>query len=192
MKEQLEMKRIGDEGIVKAIWESGVLKKGSKWEEVKIWIDAFIITEHKAVADAQLQDNKIVMDNVKRAMKKEFGQKAICKEGGYYFYFSWWQDLWQKWVGEDNGRDEQLDACLKLTGVVDNWIDKPESTGKYWLSPFCDGRYIDPRTVRIIRFGKEFELVVDDGGNYVKLSLFLKEYYPKSKWLYIPSPGCPK
>lgn len=74
---------------------------------------------------------------------------------------------------------------------MNNWIDRPTEPGSYWMYPFCDGQHITPRILRITAFPGGV-LKADDGGHYVELGLFLKEYYPESKWLFIPQPDCPK
>ncbi len=52
---------------------------------------------------AQLQDDKIVMDNVKRAMKKELYDLAqnIYAGKSLYIPIVKWQAFWRKWLGED-------------------------------------------------------------------------------------------
>ena len=83
-------------------------------------------------------------------------------------------------------------ASLKEQLAV-NWLDAPTQAGMYWMSPFCDGGYRYPHMKEVIDFdrpGRGLE-VVESLSDCVPIDLYLREYYPKSKWLYLKAPGCP-
>lgn len=75
--------------------------------------------------------------------------------------------------------------------LAENWLDAPTQAGMYWMSPFCDGDYRYPHMKEVLDFdrpGRGLE-VVDSPSDCVPIDLYLREYYPKSKWLFI---ACPK
>lgn len=75
------------------------------------------------------------------------------------------------------------------------WKDKPTTGGDYWVSCFCDDRYISPRIMHVIdydREGRRLEVVHGSLVDTEPIDLFLKEYYPQSKWLYISEPPLPQ
>lgn len=74
--------------------------------------------------------------------------------------------------------------------VTVKWVDRPVKRGLYWRSPFCGGRYIPPSIVRLVDYGHNRK-DIDDGGSYIKLGVYLREYYPKAKYSFIPEPICP-
>ncbi len=102
---------------------------------------------------------------------------------------------------EDNEDDDdlqyatQLEAEEKISNFIKEtygqiWIDTPDKAGMYWMSAFCDGRYIDPSIKRVIDYcrpGKGLE-VDYDRFDTIPIKTFVEEYYPKAKWLFIPQP----
>ena len=83
MKEQLEMKRISD------------------WQIKHIM--CFSIDPGEKIADAQFQAGKIVMDNVKRAMKKELENLNYSTDYVDYLLVDRvkLKAFWEKWLGEN-------------------------------------------------------------------------------------------
>lgn len=72
---------------------------------------------------------------------------------------------------------------------IPNWQNAPDKGGLWWLSAFCDGEYVFPRVVRIIDYGRpgrRLELEVHDN---IKMAIILSEYYPDSRWCFIPEPS---
>ena len=72
------------------------------------------------------------------------------------------------------------------------WLDVPDKAGEWWMSAHCDGQYIEPSILRVIDYGRaDRGLEVDHHFPHetVPVKEFTEEYYPKSKWLYIPEPS---
>jgi len=69
------------------------------------------------------------------------------------------------------------------------WIDRPDKVGKWWMSPFINNEYLTPSLKEVVDYGKsKGELVVNSGIFSTSVERFCTEYYPKSKWLFIPEP----
>jgi len=78
--------------------------------------------------------------------------------------------------------------------MIQNWIDVPDKAGDYWLSPFVDGRYIQPRIMGVIdyqRKDRRLEVQYDFPHDTIPVKKFVKEYYPKAKWMFIEIPELP-
>ena len=90
MKEQLEMERISKEKIVDAINYITYQQKYPYHSDLRI-------------ADAQLQADKIVMGNVKRAMKKELENLNYSTDYVDYLLVDRvkLKAFWEKWLGEN-------------------------------------------------------------------------------------------
>jgi len=70
------------------------------------------------------------------------------------------------------------------------WTDAPVQAGEYWVSPFCDGNYIQPRILSVIDFqrpdrGLEVQY---ESPHCIPVKTFIEEYYPKAKWMFIQRP----
>ncbi len=91
-----------------------------------------------------------------------------------------------------NAADEIL-ALIKAPEL--KWQDIPDKGGEWWLSAFVDNsKYISPRIMRVIDYErKDRGLEVDSfGHDSIPADIFVKEYYPKAKWLFIPEPTTPR
>jgi len=92
---------------------------------------------------------------------------------------------------------QEVDALLskeeEAIRVDENWIDIPDKRGEYWLSAFCDGRYIESRIITVIDYQRPNRgLEVQEAyrlTDTIPVNVFCDEYYPKAKWLYIPIPN---
>jgi len=74
----------------------------------------------------------------------------------------------------------------------EHWIDAPNKRGDYWMSPFVEGRYIQPRFITVIDYQREdrgLEVQYDFPHDTIPVATFCKEYYPEAKWLFIPIPN---
>ena len=83
---------------------------------------------------------------------------------------------------------------VNLEGLGE-WIDIPTKRGEYWLSPFCEGRYISPRIMSVIDYERPdrgLEVQYDFPHDTIPIKIFVKEYYPKAKWMLIKEPELPK
>jgi hypothetical protein len=68
------------------------------------------------------------------------------------------------------------------------WQDAPDKAGSWWMSPKCDGLYQRPHIMEVVDYdrpGRHLEFWYGRDTIPVKL---LGEYYPESKWLFIPIP----
>ncbi len=69
------------------------------------------------------------------------------------------------------------------------WIDEPTKSGKYWVSPFVDGRYISPYMMDAIDYDRPGRgIEVCHGRDTIPAKVFCEEYYPKAKWMFIEMP----
>lgn len=69
------------------------------------------------------------------------------------------------------------------------WLDAPDKAGMWWMSPFCDGKYVSLRLIRVIDYsfaGKGLE--VDNDRDSIPVKFYCTIYHPNAKWLYIPEP----
>lgn len=77
--------------------------------------------------------------------------------------------------------------------MKEQWIDKPTRGGDYWQSSFCNGKYIRPKIINVIDFDRP-ERGLEIGGSHcdnTPVEEYVKEYYPKARYLYIPVPKLP-
>lgn len=75
--------------------------------------------------------------------------------------------------------------------IEEHWLDIPDKAGEYWLSAFCEGKYIRPRIISVIDYQRPdrgIEVQYDFPHDTVPVKLFCEEYYPKAKWLFIAEP----
>jgi len=80
------------------------------------------------------------------------------------------------------------------TVMENEWVDEPTQRGEYWVSPFVEGRYISPRILSVIDYQRPdrgIEIQYDFPHDTVPVKVFITEYYPKAKWLYIKEPELP-
>ena len=90
------------------------------------------------------------------------------------------------------------DEVAGMVGISKDeaWQDKPDKSGYWWMCPYVDGnRYLPPRMKEAIDFqamprrGLE---VYEVWPKSVPVDEYVLEYYPNSKWLYIPEPTLAK
>lgn len=74
---------------------------------------------------------------------------------------------------------------------TEKWTDTPDKRGDYWISPFIDGHYIEPHIITVIDYARPdrgIEVKYTYLGDTVPVDVFVREYYPKTKWLFIEVP----
>lgn len=77
---------------------------------------------------------------------------------------------------------------------LSDWVDVPTKAGVYWLSPFIEGAYIRPRIMGVIDYDRPnrgLEVEYDFPHETIPVKIFVKEYYPKAKWMFIENPSIP-
>ncbi len=68
------------------------------------------------------------------------------------------------------------------------WVDRPDREGYWWMAPRIDGGYPKVLLVQVIDFPSMGLAVEERLGTYVLVNDYLRDYYPHSKWQYIPTP----
>ena len=98
--------------------------------------------------------------------------------------------LFPKSTENPDGYDPNDQLTIQELSVnLAEWIDIPDRAGVYWLSPFCDGHYINSRIQEVIDYSRpERGLEARYSDDTVPIKLFIKEYYPKAKWMFVPEP----
>ena len=74
------------------------------------------------------------------------------------------------------------------------WLDGPVERGEYWVSAFCDGRYISPRIISVIDYARPargLEVQESLGRDTIPVKEYCAEWYPKAKWMLIEVPSLP-
>ena len=73
------------------------------------------------------------------------------------------------------------------------WLDKPDKGGWWWKAVFMDDKCCGVTPMRVIDYDRQGRaLEVDDGqGDTIPVDKYKENYYPNSKWLYIPEPKYP-
>ena len=82
--------------------------------------------------------------------------------------------------------DEEYEAWRKKE-IAKAWTSRPGKAGAYWMSPFCDGGYDEPRLIRVVEINTG-TVVVEDWNVITPLGTYLKDMYPNAKWMLIPVP----
>jgi hypothetical protein len=86
-----------------------------------------------------------------------------------------------------------LETSKALIIPIDyEWQDAPDKAGNWWVSAFCEGRYISPRILEVIDYQRpERRLEVRNPGTFdtIPVRKFVGEYYPNARWQYIPEPN---
>jgi len=80
---------------------------------------------------------------------------------------------------------------LETRREIAEWLEAPTEKGEYWFSPFVEGRYIHPRIISVIDYGRPdrgLEVQDDFPHETIPVRIFVKEYYPKAKWMLIREP----
>jgi hypothetical protein len=127
------------------------------------------------------------------------------------------KDLYCKWCPREQECDENLTleekrGCLACDGFADEllkvgyllveevqleglvWIDEPTERGEYWVSAFCDGRYISPSIISVIDYERPergLEVQESIGRDTVPVKEYCSEWYPQAKWMKIHEPPAP-
>lgn len=106
-----------------------------------------------------------------------------------------WEDLDEEeralYLGD---ADEVIPLISPPMEVLSKWADIPTERGEYWVSPFVEGRYISPRILLVFNYERPdrgLEVHYDFPRNTVPVKTFVREYYPKAKWLLIKEPEPP-
>jgi len=85
-----------------------------------------------------------------------------------------------------------IDYCYKeMLKELGEWVDMPIKRGNYWVSPFCEGKYIKPRIISVIDYQRPdrgLEVQYEFPRDTIPVKTFCEEYYPKAKWMFIPEP----
>jgi hypothetical protein len=87
-------------------------------------------------------------------------------------------------------RITELEQQVKAL-TAEKWIDAPDKAGAWWMAAFCEGRYVRPYIQDVIDYARPDRglEVLQRSPDSIPVPLFVTEYYPKSKWLFIPVPN---
>ena len=73
------------------------------------------------------------------------------------------------------------------------WIKKPTKAGYYWMSQSVYGEYREPFIEEVIDYQRpDRGLEVRVRFGTIPLKQYIKDYRPKSLWLYIEQPEMPR
>ena len=71
----------------------------------------------------------------------------------------------------------------------ERWLDAPNRRGDYWISPFIEGKHIQPRIISVIDYerpGRGLEVHYDLPRESIPVEVFCSEYYPSGLPVYPP------
>jgi hypothetical protein len=74
--------------------------------------------------------------------------------------------------------------------LAEKWVDIPDKRGEWWMSSYhSECGFVSPLIIRVIDYQRpDRGLEVDYDRESIPVKVFVEEYYPKAKWMFISEP----